>query len=468
MEADDGYAGEEVSCPNCGLTFNVPNLVAPSSNSALPNSGKKGKKKKGKAQGKSWLDHLPMPEASRQFWKLYSARRFAICVIFLTELAFVLGFLFADRLSDAVRYTYRINVVLFILFFIAVRGRMHSFERDRPSSLPKVVGSALGALNLFLLIAILRGSVAFGGMQAPGLILRGATTPDAGQLLVAGTEGVFEARPFSLGWNTESGVAFKFPRLGKVTSLGMAQTGPTPLAIAGTEGGAVEVWDPRDGVATASFALPDTVGGVALLNQGQIAVGAGGQEFKIWDTRSREAIHEESSRRTVVTGMAPSPDGRRVAVVKQETMGGPGGGIVSLYIWEVLPNQRPTTVGSMNYAKTTVGRIRGMAFSPEGSRFLVGADGGYIYLYELKDRKLIEVSTGHYPDGIRAVAFSKTGKFLVAGTGAGGVLVFDKSLEEPIDTFSVGSDPVNVLSPTKNNGEFLYAVGRRIKRLNIN
>ena len=123
------------------------------------------------------------------------------------------------------------------------------------------------------------------------------------------------------------------------------------------------------------------------------------------------------------------------------------------------------TVGSMNYRGETVGRIRGMAFSPQGDRFLAGAERGYVYLYELKDRKLHQVSTGHYPDGIRSVAFSKTGKYLAAGTAKGRILLFDKDLEQPIKTFSVGSIGVNVLTPTKNPGEFLYTVGKRIKRL---
>ncbi len=109
-----------------------------------------------------------------------------------------------------------------------------------------------------------------------------------------------------------------------------------------------------------------------------------------------------------------------------------------------------------------------MAFSPQGDRFLVGAEQGYVYLYELKDRKLRQLSMGHYPDGIRTVAFSRTGKYVAAGTTKGGILLFENNLEEPLDSFSVGSRPVNVLSPSKNPGEFFYAAGNRIRRLKVN
>ena len=503
MEADDGYAGEEVSCPNCNLIFN-----APDSASSGETQKPKKKKRKKKPKTKIWADYLPMPEASRQLWRTYSLRRFLLCMLLFFEITVIIALVLSGgQLSTFVRYLYRALFGVLVVFIFVARGHIQSFERERPSSLVKVVGSALVGLNLFLIVAVFRGGILLGGMQAPGNILRGATTADGDHLLVAGNEGFFTTRPYFLGWNTKSRQALKTPKIGKINAIGFAQTGPVPLAIAGTDNGGVEVWDTRDGVATASLALArvvrsglevqmkglaeregaQAVQAVALLDQGRVAVAAAGTTLHMWDTRSRDKIFEQKSR-SMATAMAPSPDGKRVAVANRESMPGagarlptgfmkdaglnntpdvvPGGTIVALSIWDIT-GERPMTVGSMNYRGETVGRIRGMAFSPQGDRFLAGAERGYVYLYELKDRKLHQVSTGHYPDGIRSVAFSKTGKYLAAGTAKGRILLFDKDLEQPIKTFSVGSIGVNVLTPTKNPGEFLYTVGKRIKRLKV-
>lgn len=79
-----------------------------------------------------------------------------------------------------------------------------------------------------------------------------------------------------------------------------------------------------------------------------------------------------------------------------------------------------------------------MAWSAQGDRLAVGADGGDVYLVELDDPKqpaagahVTRLRTGHRPE-VNAVAFSGDGTLLVTGGAEGTIRVFELGATRPV------------------------------------
>ncbi|MGB0580275.1 MAG: hypothetical protein ACPGVU_11285, partial [Limisphaerales bacterium] len=263
MEADDGYAGEEVSCPSCGLTFNAP---ASAVSTAPAPTAKKGKKTK--------KTHKTKARGQEQF----SLLRWGLCVAFCVEFSAVVGLFVAgfSRVSFGVSAMFFSLVILILCLMYLFKSTPLSFADGEQSSLVIVASSALGGLNLFVVIALMKGCLVPLGMQAPGTIMGGIVSGDGEQALVFGTRFLIGTRAkvvnvqstesprgtkittdpsnrvltmgwygYLRGWNTKAGEKLAPVNYGKTTAIGYGNGAPVPLAVAGNEDGVINVWDYR-------------------------------------------------------------------------------------------------------------------------------------------------------------------------------------------------------------------------------
>ena len=448
-----------------------------------------------------------------------------LCIVFMVEFTALLG-LFAIGLTGSL--VTGVLVMFFSLFagmvaFVLVYKQSEaSFLRTRKSSLRKIVLSALAVLNLFLVVAILRGTLTFGGMPAPGTIAGGVVNGAGDRVLVFGKQwrisrgrrlqsvtstekgvliverkGFFpdiSREGYLFGWDLKSGAEVAEIEFGHITSVGFGNGAPIPLAVAGNEDGVINVWDTRDGVLAASFSLSKRVSGVALMGGGTVVVGTAnstaadirGGALAMWDVRSKKQIHKSSIRGTV-NRMTSSSDGRLLAIATRDaTTAGPmppgfmkdvnpdatsnvvpGGVVVSIGVWEFQPNPNPRMVGNRNLRGEMIGRVNGMAFSPRGDKLVVGCESGRIFQYEFSGGRMNPVGETQHKKAIHSVAFTSDGKQIAAGTVGGKILLFDESLAEPLQSYSTGSSPVVILARTANPKELVYASKNSVRKLQI-
>jgi WD40 repeat protein len=176
--------------------------------------------------------------------------------------------------------------------------------------------------------------------------------------------------------------------------------------VAGSDDGGVVLWDLAEGrVIGPTLPHGAAVRKVAFLGDGRrIVVATRDGDVRVWDlaTLRVSALPPEGE---AVTSLAVSPDGDRFAT-------GTEGGTVRL--WD------STTVRQCGQTFKHVGNARCLAFRPDGGALAIGLEDGTIPVWEVP--RVGPIAGPLLTQGpVRAVAFSRAGKRLVAVGGRGPV-----------------------------------------------
>jgi len=138
---------------------------------------------------------------------------------------------------------------------------------------------------------------------------------------------------------------------------------------------------------------------------------------KVWDAFSGEELFTLSGHSGVVLGLSFNPDGTRLGTASFDG---------SARIWDLTPEKELRTItGHDDW-------VYSVAFNPEGTRLLSGSFDGTARVWDVADptagsfgRQLLSVEEADPTNGVRAVAFSPDGSRFIVTNAAGGATVHD-------------------------------------------
>ena len=167
-------------------------------------------------------------------------------------------------------------------------------------------------------------------------------------------------------WEARTGEeSRKFPAI-KGAVYGVAFSPDSRWLAAGGADGMVRIWDTRDPASTARELPRRHIGMVKhvmflpdgrLVSAGGSSIGSELGEVKIWDL-SAERVLDLRGHTQVVTDMASSPDGRRLATGSLDN---------TIKLWDTTTGEEVLTLRGH-----TAG-VLGVAFSPDGRRLASGS-----------------------------------------------------------------------------------------------
>jgi WD40 repeat protein len=107
--------------------------------------------------------------------------------------------------------------------------------------------------------------------------------------------------------------------------------------------------------------------------------------------------------------VAFSPDGRTLAAVNSDPNAG-------AQLWDLETGRQWTLKGH-------TASVRGLAFAPREPLLATCAEDGTVRLWELTggEARARVIDLGRWPSGVRAVAFTPDGRYLVTANGNGTV-----------------------------------------------
>ena len=226
----------------------------------------------------------------------------------------------------------------------------------------------------------------------------------------------------------------------KVLALALSPDGKTIAAGGGggdglisTEAAHIKLLDVSTGKVSATLkghqrrirALVFSPDGKSLLSGSSGAFAA--TQGIVWNVTSRKPKSTRNSNVGPIYEAAYSSSGRMIALAG-------GGSEVFVELWGA---KRGKLLGVL---KKPMGRVLGIAFSPDEKLLACGCLDGRTYLWQTKSRKLIKTLTKSEESkgGIHAVAFSPDGKTLVAGDSFNGLFFFDVAKLEQTGSFRAG------------------------------
>jgi WD40 repeat protein len=107
---------------------------------------------------------------------------------------------------------------------------------------------------------------------------------------------------------------------------------------------------------------------VALSPDGNLVAASAGPTVRVWNVESKQAVAEMRVGKKHLMGLAFSPDGRYLAAVSGDRM---------TRFWQVGAWGEPRTF------EWNVGKLRDVAFSPDGATAAVASDKGQIVIFDV-------------------------------------------------------------------------------------
>jgi WD40 repeat protein len=176
--------------------------------------------------------------------------------------------------------------------------------------------------------------------------------------------------------------------------------------VASALGHEVQVWDVDSGEERARFAglVNNFWRGTAFSPDGrQLAFAADNKSIEVWDIKDhkRLATHREPS--AAVFAIAFSPDGQRVASVGFALNNQERGEVA---VWEAATGREIWSLNTGDYKQ-----LASVAFSPDGKRVLTAGWNQPVRIWDLANRREVQVLRGH--SDVICVAFNPGGTRLV-------------------------------------------------------
>ena len=210
-------------------------------------------------------------------------------------------------------------------------------------------------------------------------------SPDGTRVLTASDDGT--ARLWDPGQPTLAALALEPGAL-----AGASYAGPTRIAVAGRRGRAPCCIPAADGRRLARLHLPRAVAGAKVGPGGKLFAVAAGRRCTSSGSPDRHLLHM-IRQPTVVTAIAFSPDGTRLATAGTDGTGGSG----------AVQTGGPLVLGRRGRGLT------GVAFSPDGKLVATSSRNSTATLWDAATGKLLHTLSGHKKD-VTSVAFSPDGR----------------------------------------------------------
>lgn len=192
-------------------------------------------------------------------------------------------------------------------------------------------------------------------------------------------------------------------------------------ALSGSNDATLILWDMESGeIVRRLTGHTDSVTAAALSPDGLLAVSgscaernAAGfcirGEIIVWDVSTGEMIHRVPHHKLFINAVAFSPDGSSVLS---------GANDATLILWDVESGD------IIREFKGHSGPIRSAAFTEDGSYALTGSNDGKVILWDVQSGDIVQQFHGH-TDWVRSVAISPNGSYALSGSNDDSVFLWD-------------------------------------------
>jgi WD40 repeat protein/tRNA A-37 threonylcarbamoyl transferase component Bud32 len=232
-----------------------------------------------------------------------------------------------------------------------------------------------------------------------------AFSPDGNRLASGSRDGTI------ILWDVDSGAEWRRLK-GHSGCSSRVQFSPDGRTLAaGGEDGAVKLWDAASG--KPADPLPGHAGAVrcvAYSPEGKL-LASGGEDKAVRLHDLAAGTSRKFTMPSAVNDVAFSPDGRTLAAVGDAPD-------FAVRLWDPETGQETTWAGHK-------GAVRGLTFSPAGPLLATCAEDDTVRLWNRSgsDPQARTIDLGAPPSGVRAVAFTPDGRYLVTANGNGTLYV---------------------------------------------
>ncbi|MDE0554481.1 MAG: WD40 repeat domain-containing protein [Candidatus Poribacteria bacterium] len=207
------------------------------------------------------------------------------------------------------------------------------------------------------------------------------------------------------------------------------------LLASGSEDNTLRLWD----TATAREVL--TLAGDSNLVQALAVSSPDGVPLPSWDPRTERLLATSNENPGRVRSLAFSPDGTTLA-------SGSADGRIRL--WEVETGAMLTSLSVHD------GLVLALAFSPNGEVLASGGSDTLVRLWDLDSHRLLATLRAH-TDSISALAFSNDGEILASGGRDRYLQLWDAHTKELLSTFPVQEGVIRELTFSPDGGKLMCA-----------
>jgi WD40 repeat protein len=270
-------------------------------------------------------------------------------------------------------------------------------------------------------------------------VLSAAYTPDATRIVTVGAEGVLRV------WSARTGALLHKVGTGGEAMTCVAVSPGGTVAVAGTEGGALRVFDLDAGQESRSIRKhAGAVRGVAFLRETSVLTGGDDGTLGILSLDGSEAPVVLARQGRALRSVAVSRDGRRAL----------SGGDDGTAILRELPGGRELArLWRANEA------IHAVAFSPDGRRCVTGGRDDVLAVWDLASGRVVQDwESGR--GSVNSVAFARDGRHVLGAMVDGVCDVFDAETGERWGTGEGGHAAAVLALATTRDGERLVSSSR--------